>query len=110
LRRLIVTADGVGLAEALEGLRADLAEAQGKAAGQAVQFPIESLTVELKVGVTKSVEGKAGFTVPLLGVELGGSGGYASELLQTVTLVIGSPVDENGNPIKVAQETDEDLD
>ena len=101
--------DGVGLAEALEGLRADLAEAQRQAAGQAVQFPIESLTVELKVGVTKSVDGKAGFTVPLLGVELGGGGGRTSESLQTITLVLGSPVDQNGNPIKVAEETDEVL-
>jgi hypothetical protein len=104
-----MVSDGVGLAEALEGLRADLADAQQKAAGQAVQFPIESLTVELKVGVTKSVDGKAGFTVPLLGVELGGGGGHASESVQTITLVLGSPVDERGNPIKVAEETDEVL-
>jgi hypothetical protein len=40
-------------------------------------------------------------------VELGGGGGRASESVQTITLVLGSPVDQTGNPIKVAEETDE---
>src|SRR5438034_7424687 len=93
---------GVGLADALEQLRSELASAREKAAGKPVQFPIETLTVELKVGITKSLDGKAGFTVPFVGVELGGSAGRSTETLQTVTLVLGSPVDQHGNPIKVA--------
>ena len=52
--------DGIGLAEALELLRAELAAARDKAAGTDVQFPIETLTVELKVGVTRSADGRAG--------------------------------------------------
>jgi Trypsin-co-occurring domain 2 len=98
--------EGIGLDEALEGLRAELASARQKAAGTPVQFPIQSLTVELKVGVTKSVDGKAGFTVPFIGVELGGSAGRAHETLQTVTLVLGPPVDQHGNVIKVASESE----
>src|SRR4051812_9142947 len=43
--------DGIGLAEALEQLRAELAAAHTKAADSNVQFPIETLTVELKVAV-----------------------------------------------------------
>lgn len=93
---------GVGLADALEQLRSELALARVKAAGKPVQFPIETLTVEFKVGITKSRDGKAGFTVPFVGVELGGSLGRSTETLQTVTLVLGPPVDEGGNPIKVA--------
>jgi Trypsin-co-occurring domain 2 len=93
---------GVGLADALEQLRSELASARENAAGKPVQFPIETLTVELKVGITKSLDGKAAFTVPFVGVELGGSTGRSSETLQTVTLVLGSPVDQDGNPIKVA--------
>jgi hypothetical protein len=94
--------EGIGLAEALEVLRSELASARERAAGKPVQFPIERLTVELKVGVSKSADGKAGFRVPFLGAELGGSGGYASESVQTLTLVLGPPVDESGRPIKVA--------
>ena len=95
-------AQGIGLDEALEQLRSELASAREKAAGKPVQFPIESLTVELKVGITKSRDGKAGFTVPFVGVELGGSVGRSSETLQTVTLVLGPPVDQDGKPVKVA--------
>jgi hypothetical protein len=99
--------DGIGLADALEMLRAELASAQVKAADKDIQFPIETLTVELKVGVTKSKEGKAGFTVPFIGAELGGSAGRDRETVQTVTLVLGSPVDREGRQIKVASRTDE---
>jgi Trypsin-co-occurring domain 2 len=95
--------DGIGLADALEGLRAELASAQAKAAGTDIQFPIETLTVELKVGVTRSAEGKAGFRVPFVGAELGGSAGYDRETLQTVTLVMGAPLDRDGRPVRVAQ-------
>jgi Trypsin-co-occurring domain 2 len=99
--------DGIGLADALELLRAELAAAREKAAGTDVQFPIETLTVELKVGVTRSADGRAGFKVPFIEVELGGSTGYNRETLQTVTVVLGSPVDREGRPVKVARATDE---
>ena len=98
---------GVGLDEALEGLRAQMASAHAKAAGTDLQFPVESLTVEFKVAVTRSSEGKAGFRVPVVGAELGGSGSRASESVQTVTLVLGPPVDREGKAIKVASRTSE---
>jgi hypothetical protein len=102
-RVMVGEPDGIGLADALEGLRAELASAQAKAAGTEIQFPIETLTVELKVGVTRSAEGKAGFRVPFVGAELGGSAGYDRETLQTVTLVMGAPLDRDGRPVRVAQ-------
>ena len=101
------TPEGIGLDEALEALRAELASARVKAAGQDLQFPIESLTIELKVGVTRSKEGKAGFNVPLIEAQLGGSVGVDRQALQTVTLVLGAPVDQRGNPVKVASASDE---
>ena len=69
--------DGIGLSEALEVLRGELAAAQAQAAGKDVQFPIETLTVELKVGLTKSKEGKAGFTVPFIDAGARRSAGHA---------------------------------
>jgi hypothetical protein len=98
---------GVGLDETLEALRAELANARAKAAAGDVQFPIESLTIELKVGVTRNKEGKAGFQVPVINVKLGGSVGVDRETLQTVTVTLGPPVDRDGHPIKVGSSTDE---
>jgi hypothetical protein len=99
--------DGIGLAEVLEQLRAELASAQATAAGKDIRFPIETLTVELKVGVTKTAEGKAGFRVPVIGAELGGSAGMGHDTLQTVTLVLGAPIDRDGVPVKVSESSDE---
>ena len=100
--------DGVGLDKAIEALRAEVAAAAVEAAGQDVQFPVQTLTVELKVAVTKKADGSAGFKVPFVGAELGGSGGYARETIQTVTLVMGPPVDRLGRPVKIAKSTDEE--
>jgi hypothetical protein len=55
---------------------------------------------------TRSVDGKAGFTVPFIGVELGGGGGREHGSGHTVTVVFGGPVDREGNPVKVASAAD----
>lgn len=99
--------DGIGLADALEALRQELASAHAKAAEQDVQFPINALTVQLQVGLTRSQEGNAGFRVPLVGAQLGGSTGSERETWQTVILELGAPVDRLGNPLKVASAGDE---
>src|SRR5947209_16474641 len=99
--------DGIGMAEALEMLRADVFRAQQSAASAEVQFPIQTLTVQLKVGLTKLADGKAGFKVPFVGAEIGVSAGLHQESTQTVTLVLGPPVDRQGQPVKVAQASDE---
>jgi NTP-dependent ternary system trypsin peptidase co-occuring protein len=93
--------DGIDLADAIEMLRAQLLVAQEKATRADAQFPIQSLTVTLKIGATTSVDGKAGFKVPF--VEVGASGGLREENAQTVTLVLGPPVNRQGVPIMVGQ-------
>ena len=98
-------ADGLGLADAIEMLRDALLQAQATGAGSDIQLPVESMTVELKVTATKSKGGKAGFKVPVVDLELGGSGGQERGSEQTVTVVFGGPVDRDGNPVKVAQES-----
>ena len=42
-----------------------------------------------------------------LGIEAGVSGGLHQETTQTVTLVLGPPVDQQGRPISVADTSDE---
>jgi hypothetical protein len=66
--------------------------------------PIETLPVELKVGVTKS-EGRPGFTVAFIGAEVGGSAGHGWETAPTVTLVLGSSVECEGTPVGVPSST-----
>ena len=63
------------------------------------QFPVAGVQLEFHVGVTKTGEGKAG--VKFYVVELGGSGSYAREEIQTVTVTLGAPVDHNGDPVKI---------
>lgn len=99
--------DGIGLADAIEALQSELALAHARSAEHEIQFPIQTLTVELTVGVTKSADGTAGFRVPFVGAQLGGSAGLDHETTQTVTLVLGAPVDRAGRPVKVAAAGDE---
>ena len=42
-------------------------------------------------------------------VELGGSGGYAREEIQTVTVTLGAPVDHHGDPVKIYRGSDQML-
>jgi hypothetical protein len=103
----MVDDDGIGLAKAIALLRDDLLTARVAGAASDIQLPVESLTVELKVVATKSADGKAGFKVPIINAELGASGGWKQETLQTVTVKFASPVDRSGNPVKVASSDDE---
>jgi hypothetical protein len=101
--------EGLGLAEAIEALRDDLLNAQAAGASSEIQLPVESMTVELTVTATREVNGKAGFKVPIVEVELGGGGSRERGTGQTVTVVFAGPVDREGNPVKVAQASSEPL-
>ena len=72
--RDIGSADGLGLADAIGLLRDELLQAQAAGADSDIQLPVESMTVQLKVTATRSVDGKAGFKVPIVELELGGGG------------------------------------
>ena len=95
--------EGLGLAEAIGVLRDELLQARAEGAGSAVQLPIESMTVELTVTASRSVNGKAGFKVPFVEVELGGGGMRGRSADQRVTVVFGGPVDQQGRSVKVAR-------
>jgi hypothetical protein len=99
--------EGLGLAEAIAALRDDLLRARTAGATSEIQLPVESMTVELTVTATRSREGRAGFKVPIVEVELGGGGSRERGTGQKVTVVFGGPVDREGKPVKVAQATSE---
>ena len=103
--RDVGSANGLGLADAIGLLRDELLEAQATGAGSEIQLPVESMTVVLKVTATRSVDGKAGFKVPIVELEVGGGVGRERGSEQTVTVVFGGPVDRDGRPVKVAQES-----
>jgi len=89
----------LGLAETVEALRAELARAAEAGAGAGFQFPVAGVQLEFHVGVTRTGEGSAG--VRFWVVELGGSGSYAREEIQTVTVTLGAPVDQSGDLVKI---------
>ncbi|GAB2587367.1 hypothetical protein Aab01nite_50270 [Paractinoplanes abujensis] len=99
--------DGIGLTEAIAALRDDLLRARAEGAKSDIQLPVESMTVELTVTATRSIDGKAGFKVPVVEVELGGGGSRERANEQKVTVVFGGPVDRTGQPVKVADAGDE---
>jgi hypothetical protein len=101
--RHVAPAEGLGLAEAIGLLRDELLRARAAGADSDIQLPVESMTVELTVTATRSADGKAGFTVPVVGVLLGGGGARGRGSEQKVTVVFGGPVDREGNPVKVAR-------
>jgi Trypsin-co-occurring domain 2 len=100
------SATGIGLAEAIGLLRDELLKARASGANSDIQLPVESMTVVLTVTATRSLDGKAGFTVPLVGVELGGGGSRQRGSEQAVTVVFGGPVDRSGRPVKIASADD----
>src|SRR4051812_9113473 len=101
------SADGLGLADAIGMLRDELLKARAAGAGSDIQLPVESMTVELRVAATRSKDGRAGFKVPVVEIELGGGLSAGFETGQTVTVVFGAPVDRTGAVVKVAEATDE---
>jgi hypothetical protein len=99
--------DGLGLADAIGALRDELLQARAAGGASDIQLPVESMTVELAVRATRSVDGKAGFKVPFVNLELGGGGSRERASDHTVTVVFGGPVDREGHPVKVAQPSSE---
>ncbi|HLK73140.1 MAG TPA: trypco2 family protein [Streptosporangiaceae bacterium] len=97
---------GLGLAEAIGLLRDELLRARAAGAASDIQLPVESMTVEFTVTATRSADGRAGFTVPVVAVQLGGGVARERGTEQRVTVVFGGPVDRDGHPVKVASASD----
>lgn len=104
--RDVAPTSGLGLSEAIGLLRDELLRARAAGAGSDIQLPVESMTVELSVMATRSADGKAGFTVPIVDLQLGGGVSRERGSEQKVTVVFGGPVDRDGRPVKIASVSD----
>ncbi len=70
----------VGLAEAVESLRAELMRAVEAGKGQPMQFSVDPIELTAQVVVTREADGKIGWSL------LGAGGSYESASTQTLTL------------------------
>jgi hypothetical protein len=75
---------GVGLAEAIEALRAELAQAMANAPGQGLRFKTGSVELTVEAAVTKNFGGNAGIKWWL--IEAGGEASRESAVTQTLTI------------------------
>jgi hypothetical protein len=101
---------GLGLAEVIERLRAELVTAHAQSLEADIRFPIDGLSVELQVAVTLSADGKAEFRIPFTGIGASLGGGGEHERLQKVTLNLKGPVDRNNVPVAVSADSKEEKD
>ncbi|MFT2017634.1 trypco2 family protein [Streptomyces sp. 796.1] len=63
----------IGLARAIQGLRAELAEAMADGEHEAIKFRIESISLDLQVAVENAEEGHAGLKFWLVSADGGAS-------------------------------------
>ena len=89
----------IGLAETIEALRAELAEAEKKGQGDDVRFRVGPISLEFHVGVQREggVEGKLRFWV----VELGATGRYTTESIQKISVTL-NPVRDDGTVVELS--------
>ncbi|MFE6745291.1 trypco2 family protein [Kitasatospora purpeofusca] len=93
----------IGLAQAIEQLKTELQQAV-TANTNGIQFPVKGVEIELQVGITEEIGGKGGIKLHVL--TLGASGSYAKESVQTIKLSLGTPVNANGTPVWVSQQSE----
>lgn len=74
----------IGLAEAIERVRAELEDARVRGAGKEVQFRLDEVTLEFGVELTREGGAEAGINIWV--VSVGAKGGVSSTHTNTVTV------------------------
>jgi hypothetical protein len=87
------------LAETLAALRTDLSTAVQAASDSDLQFPVETVQVELTVVAKRAGDARAG--VRFWVVDAGSSASMAREQTHRIVVNLGPPTDENGAPVRV---------
>jgi hypothetical protein len=93
--------DRIGLADTIEALRVELADAIARGTGAPVRFRLGTVSLDFHVGVTRDVEHKAAARFWV--VELGGGATYTAESIQKVTVTL-DPVGRDGTAIELSDD------
>ncbi|TJZ50360.1 hypothetical protein FCH28_24110 [Streptomyces piniterrae] len=94
----------VGLADAVRGVRAELAAAQADGAGQELGFEVGQIELEFAVDIRKEGSGQAGAKVYVL--SLGAKGSVAQSVTHRMKVVL-NPQDRQGNSPRISDRVDE---
>ena len=94
--------DLIPLAEAVAALRSELGTAMKAGKGETLRFQLGPIELELNLVVSReaSAEGKLAFKIFGWGADASAGGKLADERTHRVKLTL-TPVDEDGNPLKV---------
>jgi hypothetical protein len=101
------THEGLELNKVVDQLRAELLKLAETVRGEDLQFTVDSVELELKVGVKKG--GEAGAQAKFWVLELGGKGTYEKEATQTIKLKLTPNFREKGKgeaskgPVKIGR-------
>jgi hypothetical protein len=103
--RVAVADSELGLAEAIDALRAELRKAQDSGRGADVRFSVGSVEVELVVEVAKKAGGEASVKVLNL-LSIGGKGEVSKGETNRVKVAL-NPIGVDGKPFEVAAARDQ---
>lgn len=83
-----MTTTSIGLADAIDQLRSELAAAIARGEGQELRFKVSDIKVELAVQITRKGSGKGELSFNVLGVggKIGGEGGIDHGTTHRITL------------------------
>ncbi|MFQ5561765.1 MAG: trypco2 family protein [Nitrospinota bacterium] len=94
--------NGIPLVDAIEDLRVQLQEASKNADGKSLRFKVEGMELEFKCTVSREDNVEAGVKYWLLNAQAGAK--MKDEMVHTVKIKLGPPVDRDGNEIKLSDE------
>lgn len=100
----------LSVADAITELRREIITASDRARNEEVQFEISKMTLELNVVATFGVDGKAGFKVPVVNLELGGTATSSQQYTHRVTLELSGPIAPDSSSVRVGRTHDQPLD
>lgn len=102
--------ESLSLSDAIAELRCEIDAARKAGEAAELRFPIARMTVELNVVATSEVGGRAGFRVPIVNLELGGSAVHTLQATHRIAIEFEGPVDSEAVRVKIGRHHDRPLD